>query len=80
MALEGSLTNDATLTPPTASLSDLITVDDVAALLRVSKSWVYEHARDDVVDRLPYVELGKYLRFSRSDLSAYLETNVFHAD
>jgi len=26
-------------------LLELLTVDDVAALLKVSKSWVYEHTR-----------------------------------
>jgi len=28
-----------------SELHELLTVDDVAALLRVSKSWVYEHTR-----------------------------------
>jgi excisionase family DNA binding protein len=74
MAGDGALTSDSTAnSDPSTTSFDLMTVNDVAALLRVSKSWVYEHARDDVVDRLPYVKLGKYLRFTRSDLSAYLD-------
>jgi len=36
-------------------------------------SWVYEHTRDDAEDRLPFVKLGKYLRFDRTDLRAYID-------
>jgi hypothetical protein len=32
-------------TVPAAELFELLTVTDVAALLKVSKSWVYEHTR-----------------------------------
>ncbi len=52
---------------------DLMTIGDVAAFLRVTKSWVYEHTRDGVEDRLPALKLGKYLRFHRSDLRAYVD-------
>jgi excisionase family DNA binding protein len=53
-------------------LRDLLTVADVAAILKVNKSWVYEHTRDEAEDRLPFVKLGKYLRFDRTDLRAYV--------
>jgi excisionase family DNA binding protein len=56
------------------SLGDgLLTVHDAARLLNVSVSWVYEHTRDVVEDRLPFVKLGKYLRFDRTDLRAYID-------
>ncbi len=59
---------------PTTSLDDgLLTVHDAARLLNVSVSWVYEHTRDNVEDRLPVVKLGKYLRFDRTDLRAYID-------
>jgi excisionase family DNA binding protein len=47
-------------------LQELLTVEEVAALLKVSKSWVYEHTRSRAVprsERLPYVKVGKYVRF-----------------
>jgi excisionase family DNA binding protein len=47
-------------------LQELLTVEDVAALLKVSKSWVYEHTRSRAVprsERLPHVKVGKYVRF-----------------
>jgi excisionase family DNA binding protein len=56
------------------SLCDgLLTVHDAARLLNVSVSWVYEHSRDDAQDRLPFVKLGKYVRFDRTDLRAYID-------
>ena len=52
---------------------ELLTVEEVAELFKVPASWVYEHCRKQVSDPLPHVKLGKYLRFSRSDLNRYLE-------
>ncbi|MEO7274375.1 MAG: helix-turn-helix domain-containing protein [Vicinamibacterales bacterium] len=58
----------------TAAMEDgLLTVAEAARLLNVTTSWVYEHTRDDVLDRLPAVKLGKYLRFDRRDLRAYID-------
>jgi excisionase family DNA binding protein len=52
----------------------LLTPQDAARLLKVSVSWIYEHVRPDVDDRLPVVKLGKYLRFDRRDLLAYIDS------
>lgn len=43
----------------------LLTVEEVAAMLKVSKSWVYEHtrARGTRGSGLPFVKVGKYVRF-----------------
>jgi predicted DNA-binding transcriptional regulator AlpA len=49
-----------------SELHELLTVEDVAALLKVSRSWVYEHTRSRGTaraERLPYIKLGKYKRF-----------------
>ena len=54
-------------------LEELLTVHDAARVLNVSVSWIYEHTRDDAEDRLPFVKLGKYLRFDRTDLRAYID-------
>ena len=47
----------------------LLTVSEVADLLRVKSSWVYDHADD-----LGAFRLGKYLRFSMSRLMERLES------
>ena len=73
MPRDESLTATAQTTRHTAdALNELLTIGDVAALLKVSRSWVYEHTRDGVKDQLPVVRLGKYLRFDRNDLHAYV--------
>jgi len=59
-----------------ADLHGLLTVEDVAALLKVSKSWVYEHMRSRSTprsERLPHVKIGKYVRFDPRAVRAFLE-------
>ena len=60
----------------TGALHELLTVDDVAALLKVSKSWVYEHTRGrgtPRAERLPHIKIGKYVRFEASAVRAFLK-------
>lgn len=67
-------------------LLELLTVDDVAALLKVSKSWVYEHTRSRSAprtERLPHVKIGKYVRFDPQLVRAFIDratTGRDHAD
>ena len=46
----------------------LLTVDEVAAILRVPRSWVYSH-----LSQLPVIRLGRYVRFKRSEVERFLE-------
>ena len=61
------------LSPEVGDEDALLTVQDTARLLKVSVTWVYEHVRPDAEDRLPFVKLGKYVRFDRRDLRAYVD-------
>lgn len=72
MAVPQELETGATLD---IDLSDdaLLSVQDAARFLKVPVSWIYEHVRPEAEDRLPAVKLGKYLRFHRSDLRAYID-------
>lgn len=59
-------------TPPTAerdALGDLLTLDEVVAWLRVPRSWIYERTRKG---QIPHLKLGKYLRFHRQAVEAWL--------
>lgn len=58
----------------------LLTVDEVAALLKVPRSWVYERTRRRGNERLPHVKLGKYLRFDERAVQAYLEDRMRGGD
>jgi hypothetical protein len=57
------------------SLDELLTVDDVAAMLKVPSSWVYEHTRSRGTarsERLPHIKIGKYIRFDPRVLRQFL--------
>src|SRR5712691_501102 len=60
-------------TAPSAS-SDLalLTIEDVAEILKVPVSWVYERTRRRGADRIPGFRLGKYWRFREADVLAWL--------
>jgi excisionase family DNA binding protein len=53
--------------------SELFTVHEAAHFLKVPVSWIYEHVRPESHDRLPFLKLGKYLRFDPHDLRAYID-------
>jgi excisionase family DNA binding protein len=53
--------------------NELLTVEEVARLLRVPKSWVYERSRAGSREPFPHLKLGKYLRFHKADVQQYLE-------
>jgi excisionase family DNA binding protein len=51
----------------------LLSVEDVAELLKVPVSWVYERTRKRGLERIPGFRLGKYWRFRAEDIFAWLE-------
>jgi excisionase family DNA binding protein len=53
--------------------SPLLAIEDVAELLKVPVSWVYERTRRRSSDRIPGFRLGKYWRFRRGEIIAWLE-------
>ena len=52
---------------------DLLTPDDVCALLKVKKSWLYDAVENGALEA---IRLGKQLRFRRSALVRYMEERV----
>ena len=64
---------------PTRCLPDcvyrerLLTVVEVAELLKVPISWVYERSRRRGAAQIPHFKLGKYLRFSEQAVLKWLE-------
>jgi excisionase family DNA binding protein len=52
---------------------ELLTVGEVAKLFKVPVSWVYDRCREGATNRLPHLKLGKYLRFSKTELFKYME-------
>ena len=51
----------------------LLTVEEVATLLRVPLSWVYDRTRKRGAERIPGFRLGKYWRFREADVLGWIE-------
>jgi excisionase family DNA binding protein len=57
---------------PWADSEMLLTVKELATMLRVSPAWVRDHATRKQ-PRLPVVPVGKLLRFRREDIIGWIE-------
>ncbi len=58
----------------TQTIDHLLTPEEAAEILRVKLSWLYQHTRRKSQDRIPFVKVGRYLRFREQDLVAYIES------
>jgi len=58
---------------PALGARALLSVEEVAELLQVPFTWVYERTRRRGRDRLPGFHLGKYWRFDEGEIRAWLE-------
>jgi excisionase family DNA binding protein len=65
----GSIRNREMSDEPVRLERQLLTAREVAELLRLPGSTVYELAR---TERLPHLRIGRAMRFSREDLETYL--------
>ena len=68
-----ALENSDARTERSVHSDDLATVSQIAEFLQVPNSWVYEHTRCRGIERLPHFKLGKYLRFSRSEVLDWVQ-------
>ena len=55
---------------PIHQSDDLLTVQDVARILKVPISWVYERTRTRAI---PMRKIGRYIRVPRSELLAWID-------
>jgi excisionase family DNA binding protein len=51
---------------------DLMDVAEIARVLHVPVSWVYERTRRRGQERIPHIKLGKYLRFEPAAVREWL--------
>src|ERR1700678_2052525 len=54
-------------------LLELLTVDEIAADLRVAPSWVYERVRKRGRDKMPRLKIGKCLRFRLNEVRIWVD-------
>jgi excisionase family DNA binding protein len=52
---------------------ELLTIDEMAARLKVKRSWLYFRTMQTGVDSIPRVKIGKYLRFNPTDVMNWIE-------
>jgi predicted DNA-binding transcriptional regulator AlpA len=52
--------------------SQILTLSEVSARLKVSERWVYEKTRHRCQNPLPVIRIGRYLRFLWGDVSAWM--------
>jgi predicted DNA-binding transcriptional regulator AlpA len=52
--------------------SQILTLSEISARLKVSERWVYEKSRRRCQNPLPVIRIGRYLRFNWLDVSAWL--------
>lgn len=50
-------------------MTSLLTADDVAAMLGVSRDWIYAEAR---AGRMPHVRLGRHVRFKAESIDEWI--------
>jgi len=57
--------------------ADILTPEQLAERLHVSRSWIFEQTRTRAKIRqknpLPYIRLGKFIRFSWAEVSGWLQ-------
>ena len=54
---------------PNLDRGQLLTADEVAALMQVTRGWVYAETRRNA---LPHLRLGRYVRYRRSAIEAWM--------
>lgn len=52
--------------------NDLLTVSEIAEVLKVPVSWIYERCRRRGSEKIPHIKLGKYLRFEITAVQNWL--------
>lgn len=72
--LSKSAAEDNSLVPATIPVAKLLTQEATAEILGVSPKWL---ERDRWVERrIPFVKIGRLVRYRAADVSAYIEANV----
>lgn len=54
--------------------SKLVTVDELAEILRVPRSWIYDRTRQGQ-EAIPFIRLGAYVRFDAEEVISFFKTH-----
>ena len=53
--------------------NDLLTLDELCEWLKAKPVWVYRQTREK---KIPFIKVGKFLRFPKSEIQKWLEGNT----
>ena len=53
---------------------ELVTIQEMAELLKVKQSWLYSRTMHTGANSIPRVKIGKYLRFNPGAVMQWIET------
>lgn len=53
-------------------MPEFLTIHEIASRLRVPISWVYSRTRRRTENTIPYIRVGKYLRFEEAEVLEWL--------
>jgi excisionase family DNA binding protein len=56
--------------------SDILTPDQLAQMLQVTRGWITSKTRRSCDNPLPHFRIGKYIRFSRPAVLDWLESTA----
>jgi len=62
------------------SQGELLTIEEMAARLKVKKSWLYFRSMQTGDNAIPRVKVGKYLRFIPADVMAWVAKQYGECD
>lgn len=54
-------------------MRELLTIQEVADILRVPVSWIYARTRQRDENTIPHLKVGKYLRFEEAKVMTWLK-------
>src|SRR5258708_9849100 len=62
-------------TSPAPPPTDLLSVNDLSTQFGVSHDWVYKRVSANAKELLPFLRIGRLIRFRREDMRSYLEVH-----
>lgn len=57
-------------------MTQLVDAQELARRLGVPVSWIYDRTRKGGPDRLPFLKVGKYVRFSEAEVLEHLRAKA----
>jgi excisionase family DNA binding protein len=69
LTIDDVLAEEPTSTETQSERDELMTAEELAERLRMTRAWVYAETR---LGRIPHLRLGRYFRYRRSAIEAWI--------